>query len=89
MTKVSGENLVKLHENLKEYFIQYNTEIDTNHIAEILNEWTNDEDRLYTHEGLRKGVHKILLCTGAGNTIVGGADMWVNDFLTHVWPTLP
>lgn len=89
MTKVSGENLVKLHENLKEYFIQYNTEIDTNHIAEILNEFTDDDDRLYTHEGLRKGVHKILLCTGAGNTIVGGADMWVNDFLTHVWPTLP
>lgn len=89
MTKVSGEKLVKLQESLKEYFIQYNTEIDTNHIAEILNEWTTDEDRLYTHEGLRKGLHKILLCTGAGNTIVGGADMWVNDFLTYVWPTLP
>lgn len=89
MTKVSGKELIKLQENLKEYFLQYNTEVDTNHIAEILNEWTNDEDRLYTHEGLRKGVHKILLCTGAGNTIVGGADMWVNDFLQYVWPTLP
>jgi hypothetical protein len=89
MTKVSGNNLVKLKDSLNEYFTQYNTEIDTNHIAEILNEWTDDSDRLYTHDGLRKGVHKILICTGAGNTIVGGADMWVNEFLTHVWPTLP
>lgn len=89
MTKVSDNNLVKLKESLNEYFTQYNTEIDTNHIAEILNEWTDDSDRLYTHEGLRKGIHKIMICTGAGNVIVGGADMWVNDFLIHVWPTLP
>jgi hypothetical protein len=89
MTKVSGNNLVRLKESLNEYFTQYNTEIDTNHIAEILNEWTDDSDRLYTHEGLRKGIHKIMICTGAGNVIVGGADMWVNDFLNLVWPTLP
>jgi hypothetical protein len=89
MTKVSGTNLVKLKESLNEYFIQYNTEIDTNHIAEIVNEWTDDNGRLYTHEGLRKGTHKIMICTGAGNTIVGGADIWVNEFLNHVWPTLP
>jgi hypothetical protein len=32
---------------------------------------------------------KVLISTGGGNTIVGGSDMWVNDFLKHVWPTLP
>ena len=89
MTKVSGKNLVSLKDALTDYFVQYNTEIDTNHIAEILNEYADDEGRLYTHDGLRKGIHKILICTGAGNTIVGGADMWVNDFLHYVWPTLP
>ncbi len=31
----------------------------------------------------------ILVATGAGNTIVGGADIWVNNFLKEVWPTLP
>ena len=31
---------------------------------------------------------KVLISTGGGNTIVGGSDMWVNDFLKHVWPTL-
>jgi len=89
MTKISGKELIKFHDTLKQYFVQYNTEIDTNDIASILNEWTSDGDRLYTHDGLRKGVNKILVCTGAGNTIVGGADMWVNDFLNLVWPTLP
>jgi len=31
----------------------------------------------------------ILVTTGAGNTIVGGADIWVNNFLKEVWNTLP
>ena len=31
----------------------------------------------------------LLVCTGAGNTIQGGADIWVNNFLKEVWPTLP
>ena len=31
----------------------------------------------------------LLVCTGAGNVIQGGADIWVNNFLKEVWPTLP
>jgi len=31
----------------------------------------------------------LLVCTGAGNTIQGGADIWVNNFLKEVWPNLP
>lgn len=31
----------------------------------------------------------LLVCTGAGNTIQGGADIWVNNFLKEVWPKLP
>ena len=33
--------------------------------------------------------YKILITTGAGNTIKGGADIWVNNFLKYVWPLLP
>jgi len=32
---------------------------------------------------------KTLITTGAGNTVQGGADIWVNHFLKEVWPTLP
>ena len=31
----------------------------------------------------------LLVCTGAGNNIQGGADIWVNNFLKEVWPKLP
>lgn len=31
----------------------------------------------------------VLVTTGAGNTIVGGADVWVNNFLKEVWNKLP
>jgi hypothetical protein len=33
--------------------------------------------------------YKILVTTGAGNTIIGGSDIWTNYFLESVWPTLP
>lgn len=88
MTKIIGDSLQILKDNLSDYF-ENKTEIDTNDVASILNEFTEIGDRLYTETGLRKSLHKILITTGAGNTIVGGADIWVNNFLKTVWPTLP
>jgi hypothetical protein len=32
---------------------------------------------------------KVLVTTGCGNTVQGGADIWTNYFLELVWPTLP
>jgi hypothetical protein len=32
---------------------------------------------------------KVLITTGAGNVIKGGADVWTNHFLKEVWPKLP
>lgn len=32
---------------------------------------------------------KVLITTGAGNVIKGGADIWTNHFLKEVWPKLP
>lgn len=32
---------------------------------------------------------KILVTTGAGNVVKGGADVWTNHFLKEVWPKLP
>jgi hypothetical protein len=38
MTKISGKELIKFHDTLKQYCVQYTTEVDTNEIATILNE---------------------------------------------------
>ena len=32
---------------------------------------------------------QVLVTTGAGNVIKGGADIWTNHFLKEVWPKLP
>lgn len=88
MTRVVGEKLEQLKENLQDYF-NVSENIDTDDIARIVNDFTDTEDRLYTEKGLRKNLHRILITTGAGNTIVGGADIWVNNFLKYVWPNLP
>lgn len=88
MSKVVGEELQTLKENLQDYFNK-STEIDTDEIAMILNEFTDSDSRLYTERGLKKHLHRVMITTGAGNTIVGGADIWVNNFLENVWPTLP
>lgn len=57
-------------------------------IAKLINDYLPLEKKLRV-ETNTKYSKKVLLVTGAGNTIQGGADIWVNNFLKHVWPTLP
>jgi|TARA_B110000977_G_scaffold37407_1_gene50280 hypothetical protein len=40
---------------------------------------------------MAKKIHPwiLLVCTGAGNTVQGGADIWVNNFIKEVWSKLP
>lgn len=57
-------------------------------LAKLINEYLPLEKKLRV-ETNAKYSKKILLVTGAGNTIQGGADIWVNNFLEHVWPKLP
>jgi hypothetical protein len=57
-------------------------------IAEIINPYLGITSKLIVQKNM-KLTSKILLTTGAGNTIQGGADIWVNNFLEHVWPNLP
>ena len=51
----------------------------------------SDLIKKYKNEELieREKKTKILLTTGAGNSIQGGSDIWVNHFINLVWPTLP
>ena len=57
-------------------------------IADVINPYLPIKDTLKVQVNL-KYTKKVLITTGAGNTIQGGADIWVNNFLHHVWPTLP
>ena len=63
-------------------------QLNPDRIADILNDYLGIKHKLRVEKNI-KYTTKILLCTGAGNTVKGGADIWVNNFLEHVWPNLP
>jgi len=78
--------------NIKKRLFTYLTDMgdtfDINEILSILNrELPNDKHLTYFNQAKPQST-KVMICTGAGNTIQGGADIWVNNFLETVWPNL-
>lgn len=57
-------------------------------VVETFNQYLHPKNTLSVNIN-NKFTTKILLTTGAGNVIQGGADIWVNNFLKEVWPKLP
>ena len=75
----------KFKKNITEYLDKDN--VDAEELARLLNKFLqNDKLRVST---TTKNKIRILITTGAGNVIQGGADIWVNHFLNLVWPLLP
>lgn len=62
-------------------------EVEVAELARLINKFLQD-DKIRVTTTLKNKI-RILICTGAGNTIQGGADIWVNHFLNLVWPLLP
>ena len=75
----------KFKKTITEYLDKDN--VDAEELARLLNKFLqNDKLRVST---TTKNKIRILITTGAGNVIQGGADIWVNHFLNLVWPLLP
>lgn len=64
------------------------SKINPHKVAEVVNRYLHPKHKLKV-EIDKRYTTKILLTTGVGNTIQGGADIWVNNFLKEVWPKLP
>lgn len=62
--------------------------LNASRISDVLNKYLPDHTKFVVEKN-HKALKKVLITTGAGNTVEGGADIWVNNFLEHVWPTLP
>lgn len=84
---IKGTNKTELQSKLNKYFKE--DFVDSHEIAKILNEFIKGGDKLYPLNVVKKTKYRILLTTGAGNLVKGGADIWVNNFLKLVWPNLP
>lgn len=87
MTDLKEGQIDELKYLLSEYISK--GKIESKDICNIINRFVPYRDRVFTSENVHNYDTKILLTTGAGNTIHGGADIWVNYFLEEVWPTLP
>ena len=78
--------------NIKKRLFNYLTDMgdvfDVNEILSILNRELPENKHLTYFNQSKPLSTKVMICTGAGNTIQGGADIWVNNFLQTVWPKL-
>ena len=78
--------------NIKKRLFNYLTDmgdiINLEEILSIINRELPENSHIVPVKNKKETTKKILLCTGAGNTIKGGADIWVNNFLQNVWTKL-
>jgi hypothetical protein len=70
------------------YLLHCNETVDTDVLVNKINSYLPFEERLKDPSMFTTSLN-ILVTTGAGNTIQGGADIWTNHFLKFIWPNLP
>jgi hypothetical protein len=70
------------------YLLHCNKEVDTNILVNKINSYLPFEEKLKDPKSFSSSMN-VLVTTGAGNTIQGGADIWTNHFLKLIWPHLP
>lgn len=84
--KIKGSEKIRLKGYLDDYF-ENSDEITISHLVDLINKFVPVEEKI--DKKVKKINRKVVLyTTGAGNIISGGADIWVNNFLNYVWPTL-
>ena len=88
MAILKGKQRDELKGSLVNYLIHCNEVVDTNVLVEKINNSLPLKEQIKTSDSFSSNVN-ILVTTGAGNTIQGGADIWTNHFLKLVWPQLP
>ena len=86
--KLYKKDKKELTSALVNYLINSDDYIETDVLVSKINSSIPLEDR-YKTSGLEKEVGtKIMVTTGCGNTIQGGADIWTNYFIEEVWKRL-
>ena len=74
---------------LVNYLLHSNEIVDTDILIDIINNHIPSLEGYHTQGYSPETSTKILVTTGCGNTIEGGADIWTNHFIETVWKELP
>ncbi len=90
MPILKNEEKDSIKSSLLNHLLHCNDEVNTDKLVEIVNNFIFDNNEKYFKKGYsEKTSIKILVTTGCGNTIEGGADIWTNHFIKNVWKQLP
>ena len=80
MAILKGKEKDDIKSGIVNYLLHCNETVDTNILVNKINSYLPFEERLKDPSMFETSLN-ILVTTGAGNTIQGGADIWTNYFL--------
>ena len=88
MAIIKGKEKDDIKSGIVNYLLQCNETVDTDVLVNKINSYLSFKDQLKDSSKFSSSMN-IMITTGAGNTIQGGADIWTNHFLKLIWPELP
>jgi len=75
----------ELTSSLVNYLISADEYIDTDVLVSKINNTLSFEEKFRNPTEGKKMGKKLMITTGCGNTIEGGADIWTNHFIENIW----
>ena len=88
MAILKGKEKDDIKSGIVNYLLQCNETVDTDVLVNKINSYLSFKDQLKDSSKFSSSMN-IMITTGAGNTIQGGADIWTNHFLKLIWSELP
>ena len=89
MAILKNEEKDSIKTSLVNYLLHCNDEVDTDVLVNKINTSIPSDERYFIKGYSDDNFTKVLVTTGCGNTIEGGADIWTNHFIENVWKDLP
>ena len=89
MAILKNEEKDSIKTSLVNYLLHCNDEVDTDVLVNKINTSIPSDEQYFIKGYSDNSFTKVLVTTGCGNTIEGGADIWTNHFIDKVWKELP
>jgi len=89
MAILKNEEKDSIKTKLVNYLLHCNEEVDTDILVNKINTSLPSDKKYFIKGYSDDSFTKVLVTTGCGNTIEGGADIWTNHFIENVWKQLP
>jgi len=89
MSILKNEEKDAIKSTLVNYLLHCNEEVDTDKLVNKINLYVDTKNQYFKSGKSPDSEINVLVTTGCGNTVEGGADIWTNHFIENVWKKLP